>query len=65
MDGPDLLQELQRIRPGIKAMLVSGYAGDAESPHRVEESDVPFLEKPFTTGWLAQLVREVLGGGHA
>ncbi|MFI4978583.1 MAG: hypothetical protein ACHQC8_07920, partial [Solirubrobacterales bacterium] len=62
MDGPDLIKELKRVRPGVKALLTSGYAGDAIGQHRVIESGAPFLEKPFTGARLAQRVREVLDG---
>ena len=62
-DGPDLIAELRKDRPEMRALLTSGYAGDAIGQHRVTESGVPFLEKPFTATRLAQRVREVLDGG--
>jgi len=60
MDGPGLIAELKRVRPDVRALLTSGYAGDAISLHRVMESGIPFLEKPFTAVRLSQRVREVL-----
>jgi hypothetical protein len=62
MDGSDLIQELRRARPETRALLTSGYSGDAMRQHQVIESGVPFLEKPFTADYLAQRVRGVLDG---
>ncbi|MFI5280202.1 MAG: PAS domain S-box protein [Gemmatimonadales bacterium] len=62
MDGPDLIREIWKVRPDSKALLTSGYAGDAIGQHRVTESNAPFLEKPFTAASLAQRVRQVLDG---
>ena len=39
---------------------MSGYTDDAIVRHRIMESGVPFLAKPFTPRALAQKVRDVL-----
>lgn len=62
MDGPTLVQRLRALRPGLKAMFVSGYAGDDVSHRGVVEAGVPLLEKPFTAFDLARKVREVMDG---
>jgi two-component system cell cycle sensor histidine kinase/response regulator CckA len=62
MDGPELLTRLRELRPGLRAMFISGYAGDAIVRRGVLESGVPFLEKPYTVKALTQRVREVLDG---
>ena len=60
MDGPTLIGRLRQERPGLKALLMSGYAG-AALPHLDGNGyDVPFLEKPFTVVGLLRKVREVL-----
>ncbi len=57
-----LIQELQRSRPGMKAVLISGYPADMLSHHGVDTRSHPnFLQKPFTAEQLDVKVREVLG----
>jgi FixJ family two-component response regulator len=41
---------------------MSGYTDDAIVRHRIHESDMPFLQKPFSPDALAQKVREILDG---
>jgi CheY-like chemotaxis protein len=59
--GPELAEELSRLRPGVKVIFMSGY------PYRVvsERGPLPhasnFLEKPFTCDALLAKVRTVLG----
>ena len=61
-DGPTLVARLKVVRPGLKALLMSGYAGDALSRNDSLGKGVPFIEKPFTVAGLARKVREVLDG---
>jgi hypothetical protein len=63
MDGPTLVSRLAAVRPGTKALFMSGYAGEAVTRRGVLESGVPFLEKPFTVAGLTRKVREVLEAG--
>ena len=62
-DGPTLVAELRRLRPGLKALLMSGYTGDAIASRGVRESGIRLLEKPFTVDLLGRTVREVLDTG--
>ncbi|WP_433975727.1 ATP-binding protein [Tunturiibacter lichenicola] len=59
MDGRDLVEQVLKIRPEIKVLLMSGYTTDAMAVSGVKEG-VPFLQKPFTQQELAGKVREVL-----
>jgi signal transduction histidine kinase/ActR/RegA family two-component response regulator len=59
MDGRQLAAEATRIRPGMRALLMSGYTTDALVLYGVGEG-APFLQKPFTQQRLASKVREVL-----
>ena len=61
MSGKDLTQELQRIRPGIKVIFMSGYTDNSIVHHGILERGIAFLQKPFTPEGLARKVREVMG----
>ena len=58
MGGPALAQRLVAIRPSLRVLFVSGYAGLV--PPQIHSRNVGFLNKPFQTGVLAARVREML-----
>ncbi len=60
LDGRGLAERLQALRPGIKALYLSGYTDDAVVRHGVSREEVHFLQKPFSAAGLARKVREVL-----
>ncbi len=62
MDGPTLLKELRKTRPGLKFIFVSGYPDDAFKKSLDEDEAYSFLPKPFTLSQLAAKVKEQLGG---
>ena len=62
MDGPTLLKELRKTRPGLKFIFVSGYPDDAIKKSLDEDEAYSFLPKPFTLSQLAAKVKEQLGG---
>lgn len=47
LDGPGLVAALRAVRPGLPALLVSGYAGPAQRA-ALAAADIRFLAKPFT-----------------
>jgi CheY-like chemotaxis protein len=59
MGGPALAQRMVAIRPALRVLFVSGYAGLV--PPQIHSPNVGFLSKPFQTGVLAARVREMLG----
>jgi PAS domain S-box-containing protein len=59
-NGRELVEELQRRLPGIKALFMSGYTADVLLNHLVSDHSVPFIEKPFTVEGLVRAIREVL-----
>ena len=61
MDGPTLLKELRKTRPGLKFIFVSGYPDDAFKKSLDEDEAYSFLPKPFTLSQLAAKVKEQLG----
>jgi DNA-binding NtrC family response regulator len=60
MSGPELAEQLLAIRPGLKVLLMSGYASEAVSPWSDECPLVSFLQKPFSVESLCAKVREAL-----
>src|SRR5207244_2058044 len=62
MSGRQLAQRLSPERPEMKVLFVSGYTEDTAVRRRVAESNVAFLQKPFTVESLARKVRERLDG---
>jgi len=60
LSGPRISRELREARPGMKVLLMSGYAGDALCEHGALEPGLALLEKPFTRGSLMRKLREVL-----
>jgi signal transduction histidine kinase len=60
MSGREMVGELRKICPTAKIIFMSGYTNDVIVKHGVFNSDVGFLEKPFTPQQLAQKVSEVL-----
>jgi two-component system cell cycle sensor histidine kinase/response regulator CckA len=61
MGGRELVERLVPIRPDLKVLYLSGYTDDAVIRHGVLQTDVAFLQKPFTITALAAKVRQVLG----
>ncbi|MFI5214077.1 MAG: PAS domain S-box protein, partial [Gemmatimonadales bacterium] len=60
MGGRALAEALGATRPDMALLFVSGYNEDAVIQHGVQESGLPFLQKPFTPSALLGMVREVL-----
>jgi two-component system, cell cycle sensor histidine kinase and response regulator CckA len=59
MSGPEMVEKLQELRPGIRVMYMSAYSRDV-LPAGVQDSDVPFLNKPFTMRTLALSIVDTL-----
>ncbi len=60
LSGPELAEQLTRMRPGMRVLYVSGYADETIVHHGILEPGVAFLAKPFTPDAFARKVREVL-----
>jgi len=60
MSGREVADALQRLRPAIKVLYVSGYTDHAILRHGVKQAEVASLQKPFTTVTLARKVQHVL-----
>ncbi len=58
--GRELAERLGAMRPGLRVLFMSGYVDDPVILEAVQQSSVPFLEKPFTRETLARKVRDTL-----
>jgi CheY-like chemotaxis protein len=61
MSGKALAEQLRARWPEIKVLFMSGYPNEVILRHGVMDSEVNYLEKPFTPSQLAVKVREVMG----
>jgi CheY-like chemotaxis protein len=60
MNGKELSDKLQPLRPEMKVLFLSGYTADIISSQGVIEDETHFLQKPFSLIELMAKVREVL-----
>ena len=63
MNGSALWERLRGDRPQLKVLFMSGYTDDVIAPHGVEETQGPFLQKPFSVKSLTEKVRMALDAG--
>jgi two-component system, cell cycle sensor histidine kinase and response regulator CckA len=60
MNGPQLADRLRAERPGIRVMLMSGYAADSLEGRHAVGPDSAFLQKPFSPEALIRRVQHAL-----
>lgn len=60
LDGPDLVEELLRRRPGIKILMLSGHPDAAGTP--AEGPDRAAMSKPAAPDAILQTLRQLLDG---
>jgi CheY-like chemotaxis protein len=61
MSGRALVDRIAAIRPGVRALYVSGYSAEILGREGVLSTDVALVEKPFTVLSLLGKIREALG----
>jgi two-component system cell cycle sensor histidine kinase/response regulator CckA len=59
-NGKEMLDEIKKIKPGIKAVFISGYATDIMQKKGIFGEGAEYITKPFKKDDLLQKVREVL-----
>ena len=62
MNGRELVAELERVRPGLRHVYVSGHVGDVIARHGLLDRGTRFLHKPFTR---EELIAELSRALHA
>jgi PAS domain S-box-containing protein len=63
MNGHELAQRLQAIRPEIRVLYMSGYTDDTLAFHGITDPEIEFIQKPFTKAELGEKVRLALAAG--
>ena len=64
MDGPAVAAAVQRIRPAVRTLFMSGYPPEVVVEQGILDADAPFLQKPFSAPALLEKLREVLGNAE-
>jgi PAS domain S-box-containing protein len=62
IDGIALAQRAERLRPGIKLLLTSGFPDVQDAQRRIAGGSLTILDKPFTRSELAVALRSLLDG---
>ncbi len=62
MNGKELRQRIEAMRPDIRTLFMSGYTANSIVHHGVLDEGIHFIHKPFTLNALATKVRAVLDG---
>ena len=60
MSGRDLWQRLAQDHPKLKVLFMSGYTANIIAHHGMIDTNIHFLQKPFTKDDLTNKIREVL-----
>jgi CheY-like chemotaxis protein len=61
MGGRELIQELTRINPEVKALIITGYMVQEDLQALMEEGFADVVYKPLDVGVLGRTIRQVLG----
>lgn len=60
MSGPQLIDQLARLRPGLRVLYMSGYAREEIDQQGLSTGSIGFVQKPMSPRALATAVRGVL-----
>lgn len=58
--GPDMVANLRLLKPGLKAIFMSGYAENGQVGSKLLEEGSILIQKPFSTAKLLETIRQVL-----
>jgi CheY-like chemotaxis protein len=62
MNGPALAEHVRCLRPGIRVVFMSGYAGQALGDFGLLDAGITLIPKPFTPASLTSQIAETLRG---
>jgi len=60
LSGVELRDKILEVRPGVKVLFISGYAGDIIAHHGVLGEGINFIRKPFSISDLAMAVQNAM-----
>ena len=60
MNGKELYERIDTLRPGIRVLFMSGYTSDIIACHGIIEEGTRFIHKPFEVRGLLMKIREIL-----
>lgn len=60
MGGPEVMKKVKQIRPEIAVLFMSGYTSDVTIRHGVSNTEISFIQKPFSSTELMHKVREAM-----
>ena len=60
MNGRELRDRINAIKPGIKTLFMSGYTKEAIAHRGVLDEGIVFIQKPFSINTLSRKVRDIL-----
>ncbi len=60
LNGFELKNEIEKIKPGIKTLFISGHSIDILGNYATDYEFIHFLQKPFTVSALAEKVSKAL-----
>ena len=63
--GPELADRLQKLRPGVKVVYMSGYNEESVLGERLRTGHTVLIRKPFAPEVLAKEIRKALDGEPA
>ena len=64
MSGHDLLNEIQRLYPGLPTMLITAYGQISHAVSAMQAGAIDYLVKPFEPAVLVDAVSKVVGGSR-
>ncbi len=65
MSGSELLSRMLNLNPGICILICSGYPFDSTILPSARQSQIGFLQKPFTPRMLAEAIRQLEAAQNA
>jgi two-component system cell cycle sensor histidine kinase/response regulator CckA len=60
LNGRELAERLETLRPGMKVLFTSGYPADTLVRHGIADASAAYLEKPYLPDELARKLRQLL-----